>query len=245
MSLLRAKTMKERLTRKMITLKRIIAHPAAIILSFVPFVNLVYFLLILAFAPAKKLFPYLLGMTIGSAAIFWLSNRVVPVGYEFLVFYAITVLLSTVALFLLRSIMASDIKFSRSVKLRLAIGIALILIISLTWFFTSKVVNLQPQAETMLQAIIDDNEEAFRSVSYGKSLSLESVQQELAEEGINLQGSIQLLKTEKLTVRGTKGDMTKVAEYIYQIGKEEFFVRITYRDSGANAGVSEIVIIKN
>lgn len=219
-------------------------HPAAAVLALVPFVNLTYFVLVFVFAPANRLFPYLFCVAVGATAVFYLSNRFLPMGYEYLKFYMITVLLSTAAYFLLRSILILETKFPESAKLRLVIGIAIIMFLSLMWVLTSKAVDLQPQTEMMLQAIINENEDLFRTVSYENSLTLDSVQQALDEQDIDLQGAIRFVKTESLTVRGTKGDTTKIAEYIYQIGNEEFLVRVMYRSSGIKEGISELVIRK-
>lgn len=229
----------------MLTLKKILLHPASAVLVLVPFVNLIYFALAIVFVPAKKLFPFLFGITIGSAAVFYLLNRFIPTEHEFLKFYTVMALFSAAAYFLLRSIlkMQSDIpKFS---KARLVIGLALALAVCLTWTFATRSDALQPQTETMLQAIIDGDQEAFNFVSYGKELTLDAVQYALDRQGIILQGPIHKEMTAGLTVRGTRGDMVKIAEYIYRIGDEDYNVRITYRISNQKEGISEIAIRRN
>lgn len=228
----------------MMTFKKIILHPAAFVLALIPIINLIYFVLFFAFASAKKLIGFLFGAIACSMIFFWISHRFLPDRYEFLAFYIITVLLSATAYYLLRAVLKGQNGLPKAFKMRLIIGAGIVLFIGVVGVVMTNVVDLQPQTETLLQAIIDNDEEAFQTVSYKDELTLSAVRRALDEQGITLHGSLQWLSTGELTVSGRNGETLQTAEYTFQIGNEKYIVQVTYRISDSCEGISEIVIRK-
>lgn len=224
------------------TFKKVVLHPAAIMFVLIPGLNLFFLFFLLMLAPPRRLFLHLAGFAVVTALGFYLSKQLVPPENEAWVFYGLTVLLSAASYCFLRPMLAGLTEIPKAAKLRAIIAAGIIFLVVVVGAVGVRSLDFKTQTQTMLQAIIDNDQEAFDSVRYGKGLTLEDVQSALFADGIVLQGKIERLEAKKITYIGKSDDHQKTAEYTCCIGGQTYTLYVTYKSSGIKEGISAIVI---
>lgn len=224
-------------------LKNVIQNPIlSRLITLIPVVNMVYPALLAILSPIYKLWKYLLCAAAITVPVLALGSRFVPENLSLLVPYAVTVILSALSLLLLRPQIQEMSRFPRQAKIRgfvAVFAIALLLVLSFVYSYRPDVKNA---TQTMLQAIVEQDERAFRSACFGSSMDLTQTSRALEAQGIHLEGDVEYESKESFSIRMEGNTEIIQARYRFRIGQNVYLVEVTYQQRSKHTGITALEV---
>ncbi len=215
----------------------------AVVVAFVPIVNLLYVLFAFLLRGTDRFFFRLINFAVvcvAGAALHFFPD------YGWLIAYAV---LAAMALVDLNRIRESDYTLVRSFWLRLAAISMPVLLLVIAVFYkpfnSEKALFLREQTQAALEAIIQDDTVAWRELEYDSSvyselnwLSLRQLRQKLIGKGSLPEGEIGALIQCRAGHTGSFRVPAYTATYLAEIGGVSYFVDVEYTEGSQDAGFS-------
>ncbi len=102
--------------------------------------------------------------------------------------------------------------------------------------------GLDDKTKTYLEAVIDADNDKLRSVSYDKSLDVQTLIDALAEKEIRLEGEVEITGTRSVSVNIANRDLNASAAFSVRVGGKSYVVTVEYRRDADGDGIRSFFV---
>ena len=209
-------------------LQRILNHPVAKIVAFVPIVNWLYVILFLMCSDLRRFGKFCICIFV-SGLLAKLLRVVIPAPFDWLVPYPISCVNAVFCLYELTKKGALQDATTKRLRWRLILcGVVLAALIGMIVTVSTKY-DLDGKTTAMLEAIVQQDDRTWENLQT-KALeigTLDDYSDALAQDGIDLHGEVQKLLVTGVSYRSeTEAGTTVTQSFLYRIGGKLYRVSV-------------------
>ena len=223
------------------TIKVVLQSKYALILSVIPLVNLILLLLAIGLLPWKKSWRVFSVFVFEAMLFFWLRT-LFPGIWQWLFAAVLALPLGYLSFRSIRTALSTDnsqIQWSSQKILLLAV---VLIVLFVMIFMTSGIPSLKEQTNQILESIVHNDEEAYRSLSYDGNTSLKRRLNELEAKGIQLADPVEFQTQTKISNSIENGKSVLRGQFYYLIGGHQYVITVEYTKTRTREGISSLTI---
>ena len=111
--------------------------------------------------------------------------------------------------------------------------------------FVWKIVDnyeLDEKVQIFLEAIIEEDSDKLHTVSYSQTLDAGELAEALRQEGIELQGEVQVKLPLNVSIQPRNGGASAEGKYLVTVGSEKYYVTFSYQKDENGDGITGLWI---